>query len=165
MERAKKFRQHRKLYENFHYVEIKPKNVNLLDGRLMKSKVDKENIKKKIVATRSCINCGKLYHGNFHICAANNAVCKKCKKVGHFARVCQFSGRHDNQSLISPLLSNRGFITNKGLKPKNNPGNLKNSNNNSNNKNDKKVLINENDKANLKENFVKKNEADIKAAR
>ena len=36
-----------------------------------------------------CMRCGKLEHQQGEKCAAKNAKCKECHKIGHFYKVCQ----------------------------------------------------------------------------
>lgn len=51
------------------------------------------NCKPKVqTEQRACYRCGNGTHkANFSGCPAKNAVCKKCSKKGHFARVCRSS--------------------------------------------------------------------------
>ena len=37
-----------------------------------------------------CMRCGKPEHQQDQKCAAKNAKCKECHKIGHFYKVCQF---------------------------------------------------------------------------
>ena len=36
-----------------------------------------------------CMRCGKPEHQQGEKCAAKNAKCKECHKIGHFYKVCQ----------------------------------------------------------------------------
>ena len=38
-----------------------------------------------------CMRCGKPEHQPGQKCAAKNAKCKDCHKIGHFCKVCQSS--------------------------------------------------------------------------
>ena len=40
-----------------------------------------------------CMRCGKPEHKQGEKCAAKNAKCKECHKIGHFYKVCQLSKR------------------------------------------------------------------------
>ena len=40
-----------------------------------------------------CMRCGKPEHQQGEKCAAKNAKCKECNKIGHFYKVCQSSKR------------------------------------------------------------------------
>ena len=40
-----------------------------------------------------CMRCGKLEHQPGQKCAAKNAKCKECHKIGHFHKVCQSKKR------------------------------------------------------------------------
>ena len=42
---------------------------------------------------RKCRRCGKPEHQQGEKCAAKNAKCKECHKIGHFYKVCQSSKR------------------------------------------------------------------------
>ena len=41
----------------------------------------------------TCMRCGKPEHQQGEKCAAKNAKCKECHKIGHFYKVCQSSKR------------------------------------------------------------------------
>ena len=42
---------------------------------------------------RKCMRCGKPEHQPGQKCAAKNAKCKECHKIGHFYKVCQSKKR------------------------------------------------------------------------
>ena len=46
-----------------------------------------------------CMRCGKPEHQQGEKCAAKNARCKECHKIGHFYKVCQLSKRTRRASL------------------------------------------------------------------
>ena len=48
-----------------------------------------------------CMRCGKSEHQQGEKCAAKNAKCKECHKIGHFYKVCQ-SGKRNKKSQPSP---------------------------------------------------------------
>ena len=47
-----------------------------------------------------CIRCGKLEHQPGQKCAAKNAKCKECHKIGHFHKVCQSKKRGKIANLV-----------------------------------------------------------------
>ena len=51
-----------------------------------------------------CMKCGKPEHQPGQKCAAKNAKCKECHKIGHFYKVCQSKkrGRRANLAQIAP---------------------------------------------------------------
>ena len=51
-----------------------------------------------------CMRCGKPEHQQGEKCAARNAKCKDCHKIGHFYKVCQLSKRtrRANLAQVSP---------------------------------------------------------------
>ena len=51
-----------------------------------------------------CMRCGKPEHQPGQKCAAKNAKCKECHKIGHFHKVFQFKkrGRRANLAQIAP---------------------------------------------------------------
>ena len=57
---------------------------------------------------RKCMRCGKLEHQPGQKCAAKNAKCKECHKIGHFHKVCQSKKRGRRANLVqAPSQSNR----------------------------------------------------------
>ena len=51
-----------------------------------------------------CMRCGRLEHQQGEKCAARNAKCKDCHKIGHFYKVCQLSKktRRANLAQVTP---------------------------------------------------------------
>ena len=50
-----------------------------------------------------CMRCGKPEHQQGEKCAAKNAKCKECHKIGHFYKVCQLSKRtRANLAQVTP---------------------------------------------------------------
>ena len=47
-----------------------------------------------------CTNCGYTHSGKS--CPASGATCHKCKKVGHFARMCRSSGNKSQRGRANP---------------------------------------------------------------
>ena len=47
-----------------------------------------------------CMRCGKPEHQPVQKCAANNAKCKECHKIGHFHKVCQSRKRGRRAHLV-----------------------------------------------------------------
>ena len=47
-----------------------------------------------------CMRCGKPEHQSGQKCAAKNAKCKKCHKIGHFHKVCQSKKRGRRANLV-----------------------------------------------------------------
>ena len=47
-----------------------------------------------------CLRCGKLEHQPGQKCAAKNAKCKECHKIGHFHKVCQSKKRGKRANLV-----------------------------------------------------------------
>ena len=47
-----------------------------------------------------CMRCGKPEHQQGEKCAAKNAKCKECHKIGHFYKVCQSSKRTRRANLV-----------------------------------------------------------------
>ena len=47
-----------------------------------------------------CMRCGNLEHQPGQKCAAKNAMCKECHKIGHFYKVCQSRKRGRRANLV-----------------------------------------------------------------
>ena len=50
-----------------------------------------------------CMRCGKPEHQQGEKCAAKNAKCKECHKIGHFYKVCQSSKRTRRANLAQTI--------------------------------------------------------------
>ena len=50
-----------------------------------------------------CMRCGKPEHQQGEKCAAKNAKCKECHKIGHFYKVCQLSKRTKRANLAQAI--------------------------------------------------------------
>ena len=48
-----------------------------------------------------CMRCGKPAHQQGEKCAAKNAKCKECHKIGHFYKVCQFKKRDRKEANLA----------------------------------------------------------------
>ena len=59
-----------------------------------------------------CMRCGKPEHQQGEKCAAKNAKCKECHKIGHFYKVCQLSKRtrRANLAQATPQDKNDTYI-------------------------------------------------------
>ena len=53
-----------------------------------------------------CMRCGKPDHLQGHKCAAKNAKCKECHKIGHFYKVCQSKKRTRRANLAQAVPQN-----------------------------------------------------------
>ena len=70
-----------------------------------------------------CMRCGKPEHQSGQKCAAKNAKCKKCHKIGHFHKVCQSKkrGRKAHLAQIAPQSEQNTHINENGVKQPNLP--------------------------------------------
>ena len=70
-----------------------------------------------------CMRCGKLEHQPEQKCAAKNAKCKECHKIGHFHKVCQSKkrGRRANLVQTSPQSEQDTHIDENGVRQPNPP--------------------------------------------
>ena len=72
----------------------KPKQPNGRNGAQNKSRVQTSSStaqpsRKPPGMEGKCMRCGKPEHQHGQKCAAKNAKCKECHKIGHFYKVCQ----------------------------------------------------------------------------
>ena len=71
----------------------KPKQPNGRNGAQSKSRVQTSSTaqpsRKPPGMEGKCMRCGKPEHQPGQKCAAKNAKCKDCHKIGHFYKVCQ----------------------------------------------------------------------------
>ena len=69
------------------------------------------------------MRCGKPEHQPGQKCAAKNAKCKKCHKIGHFHKVCQSKkrGRRANLVQTSPQSEQDTHIDENGVRQPNPP--------------------------------------------
>ena len=70
-----------------------------------------------------CMRCGKPEHQPGQKCAAKNAKCKECHKIGHFYKVCQSKkrGRRANHAQIAPQPEQDTHIDENGVRQPNPP--------------------------------------------
>ena len=70
-----------------------------------------------------CMRCGKLDHQPGQKCAAKNAKCKECHKIGHFHKVCQSKkgGRRANLVQAPPQSEQDTHINENGVRQPNPP--------------------------------------------
>ena len=70
-----------------------------------------------------CMRCGKPEHQPGQKCAAKNAKCKECHKIGHFHKVCQFKKRGKRANLVQapPQGEDDTHINENGIRQPNPP--------------------------------------------
>ena len=70
-----------------------------------------------------CMRCGKLEHTQGQKCAAKNAKCKECHKIGHFYKVCQSKKRtrRANLAQATPQAEQDTHIDECGIRQPNPP--------------------------------------------
>ena len=70
-----------------------------------------------------CMRCGKPEHQPGQKCAAKNAKCKECHKIGHFYKVCQSKKRAKRANLaqIAPQTEQDTHIDENGVRQPNPP--------------------------------------------
>ena len=70
-----------------------------------------------------CMRCGKPEHQPSQKCAAKNAKCKECHKIGHFYKVCQSKKRARRANLVQipPQAEQDTYFNEYGLSESNQP--------------------------------------------
>ena len=70
-----------------------------------------------------CMRCGKPEHQQGQKCAAKNAKCKECHKIGHFYKVCQSKKRGRRAHLVqtTPQTEQDTHINENGVRQPNPP--------------------------------------------
>ena len=70
-----------------------------------------------------CMRCGKPEHQPGQKCAAKNAKCKECHKIGHFYKVCQSKkrARRANLAQVAPQTQQDTHINENGVRQPNPP--------------------------------------------
>ena len=84
------------------------KNSSGRDGEQNKSRVQTSSStaqpsRKPPGMEGKCMRCGKPEHQQGEKCAAKNAKCKECHKIGHFYKVCQSSKRTRRANLAQAI--------------------------------------------------------------
>ena len=69
------------------------------------------------------MRCGKPEHQPGQKCAAKNAKCKECHKIGHFYKVCQSKkrARRANLAQVAPQTEQDTHIDENGVRQPNPP--------------------------------------------
>ena len=70
-----------------------------------------------------CMRCGKPEHQPGQKCAAKNAKCKECHKIGHFYKACQSKkrARRANLAQVAPQTEQDTHINETGVRQPNPP--------------------------------------------
>ena len=70
-----------------------------------------------------CMRCGKPEHQPGQKCAAKNAKCKECNKIGHFHKACQSKKRGKRVNLVQAITQNENetHINENGVREPNPP--------------------------------------------
>ena len=70
-----------------------------------------------------CMRCGKPEHQPGQKCAAKNAKCKECHKIGHFYKVCQSkkTARRANLAQVAPQTEQDTYSDENGVRQPNPP--------------------------------------------
>ena len=84
----------------------KPKQPNGRNGAQNKSRVQTSSSttqpsRKPLGMEDKCMRCGKPEHQQGQKCAAKNAKCKECHKIGHFYKVCQSKKRDKKEANLA----------------------------------------------------------------
>ena len=63
--------------------------------------------KKRSRIRKSCNRCGREAHSKEEVCPAYEVHCRKCDRVGHYARVCKLkkdskSTKEENNTMVGP---------------------------------------------------------------
>ena len=87
----------------------KPKQPNGRNGAQNKSRVQTSSSttqpsRKPPGMEGKCMRCGKPEHQQGQKCAAKNAKCKECHKIGHFYKVCQSKKKTRRANLAQATL-------------------------------------------------------------
>ena len=81
------------------------KNVGQNNSGAQTSSNHSQPFRKPLGMEGKCMRCGKPEHQPGQKCAAKNAKCKECHKIGHFYKVCQSKkrGRRANSPMVNML--------------------------------------------------------------
>ena len=106
----------------------KPKQPNGRNGAQNKSRVQTSSStaqpsRKPPGMEGKCMRCGKPEHQQGQKCAAKNAKCKECHKIGHFYKVCQSKKktRRANLAQAVPQAEQDTHIDENGVRQPNPP--------------------------------------------
>ena len=106
----------------------KPKHTSGKNGVQNKSRVQTSSStaqppRKPQGMEGKCMRCGKPEHQPGQKCAAKNAKCKDCHKIGHFYKVCQSKKktRRANLAQIAPQTEQDTHIDENGVRQPNPP--------------------------------------------
>ena len=107
----------------------KPKQPNGRNGAQNKSRVQTSSSitqpsRKPPGMEGKCMRCGKPEHQQGQKCAAKNAKCKECHKIGHFYKVCQSKKRDKkeaNLAQVTPQDEQDTYIDKNGVRQLNPP--------------------------------------------
>ena len=76
------------------------RNQELNNSRAQGSSYHNRQSRKPPGMEGKCMRCGKPEHQPVQRCAAKNANCKECHKIGHFHKVCQSKKRGKRANLV-----------------------------------------------------------------
>ena len=99
------------------------KNVGQKNSGVQTSSNNNHQSRKPPGMEGKCMRCGKSEHQPGQKCAAKNAKCKECHKIGHFYKVCQSKkrGRRANLAQIAPQTEQDTHINENGVRQPNPP--------------------------------------------
>ena len=107
----------------------KPKQPNGRNGAQNKTRVQTSSStaqpsRKPPGMEGKCMRCGKPEHQQGQKCAAKNAKCKECHKIGHFYKVCQSKKRDKKEANLAqatPQAEQDTYIDENGVRQPNPP--------------------------------------------
>ena len=99
------------------------KNVGQNNSGVQTSSNNNHTSRKPPGMEGKCMRCGKPEHQPGQKCAAKNAKCKECHKIGHFHKVCQSKkrGRRAHLAQIAPQSEQDTDIDENGVRQPNPP--------------------------------------------
>ena len=99
------------------------KNVGQNNSGVQTSSNNNHPFRKPPGMEGKCMRCGKPEHQPGQKCAAKNAKCKECHKIGHFHKVCKSKkrGRRASLALIAPQSEQDIHIDENGVRQPNPP--------------------------------------------
>ena len=104
----------------------KPKQPNRRNGAQNKTRVQTSSStaqpsRKPPGMEGKCMRCGKPEHQQGQKCAAKNAKCKECHKIGHFYKVCQSKKKTKRANLAQAVPEQDTHIDENGIRQPNPP--------------------------------------------